>query len=584
MKLKKVLTTALLSLLLLCWAPPSRAALTDSQATQQINGAINTHYASADIDAAEKKLLEVIKACGTSCSPTVMALAWMYVGIVRGSGRDDVNGAQEAFRAAKAADGAVKLDELFATDLVKRLFAQTTTSGAMPMMEDIRDRASQPEVVSGISCTLEATEVETQRPIPISCALGGGAAKASLSYRHESNAAWKDLPLTKTGNRWVGEIPCADTKQLGVLAYRVRALDAQGKEIDTLGTEEEPLELSLVDTTDVPPPALPGQAAPETCRPKKVEEPAGPKLGSYGEACSDTAQCQGGLFCTDGKCTADVSCESDSDCVSGTCIDNTCALPDTDCEGDDCEKLNRVPGNWFGLQGGLDFAMLGGERVCHEDADLAFSCFENGAPYIGVPNDNFAGDIDGGFRTATVRVMLSYERVISSLFSVEGRLGFAFNGGPESPASRGGDDSTFLPFHAEARMKAYFTRVYRDDGSGLKGPSGFVTLGGGLAQVDPHVVVPVGECRAGDVAPTPSTQQRMITTREQACKESTNQVFDVKDVDVYKRLGQAFVTGGIGFRFGFGRRVAAIASVNGQLLLPSVGFTLSPSLGVIAGF
>ncbi len=584
MKLKKVLTTGLLSLLLLCWALPSSAALTDTQANQQIDNAINTHYASADIDAAEKKLLEVIKACGTTCSAKVMARAWMYVGIVRGSGRDDVTGAQEAFRAAKAADGAVKLDELFATDLVKRIFAQTTASGAMPLMDDIRDRASQPEAVSGITCSLEATEVETQRPIPIACAVGSGASTASLSYRHESAAAWKDVALTKSGNRWVGEIPCVDTKQLGVVSYRVRVLDGQGKEIDSLGTEEEPLELSLVDTTDIPPPSLPGQQPPASCRPKKVEEPAGPKLGSYGESCTDTAQCQGGLFCTDGKCAADVSCESDSDCVSGTCIDNICALPDSDCEGDDCEKLNRVPGNWFGLQGGLDFAMMGGERVCHEDADLAFSCFENGQPYIGVPNDNFAGEIDGGFRTATARIMLSYERVLSSIFSVEGRLGFAFNGGPESPSSRGGDDSKFLPFHAEGRAKVYFTRVYRDDGSGLKGPSGFVMLGGGLAQVDPHVSVPVGECRAGDVALSPATGQRMITMREQACQQSTNQVFGVKDVDVYKRLGQAFVTGGIGFRYGFGRRVAAIASVNGQFLLPSVGFTLSPSLGVIAGF
>jgi len=585
MKLKKVLTTGLLSLMLLLRAVPSSAALTDSQATQQINNAINTHYASADIDAAEKKLLEVIKGCGTSCSASVIATAWMYVGIVRGSGRDDVTGAQEAFRAAKTADSAVKLDELFATDLVKRIFAQTTASaGAMPLMEDIRDRAAQPEVVSGITCSLEAAEVETQRPIPISCAVGAGAATVALSYRHESSETWKNVPLTKSGSRWVGEIPCADTKQIGVVSYRVRGVDGQGKEVDTLGTDEEPLELSLVDTTDIPPPSLPGQAPPASCRPKKVEEPAGPKLGTYGDSCSDTAQCQGGLFCTDGKCTADVSCESDSDCVSGTCLDNVCALPDADCEGDDCEKPNRVPGNWFGLQGGVDFAMMGGDRVCHEDADLAFSCFENGQPYIGVPNDNFAGDIEGGFQTATARVMLSYERVISSLFSIEGRLGFAFNGGPESPASRGGDDSKFLPFHAEARMKAYFTRVYRDDGSGLNGPSGFVMLGGGLAQVDPHVSVPVGECRAGDVAPTPSSQQREITPRERDCKQSDNQVFAVKDVDVYKRLGQGFATGGIGFRYGFGRRVAAIASVNVQVLLPSVGFTVSPSLGVLAGF
>jgi hypothetical protein len=254
-------------------------------------------------------------------------------------------------------------------------------------------------------------------------------------------------------------------------------------------------------------------------------------------------------------------------------------MPSDDCEGDDCEKASRIPNNWFGLQGGVDFAMMGGDQVCGRDADLAFSCFENGDPYRGLPNENFAGNIDGGFRTATARVMLSYERVLSSVISIEGRVGFAFNGGPESPKARGGNGSTFLPIHAEGRMKVYFTKVYRDDGSGLSGPSGFVLLGGGLAQVDPHVSVPVAECRGES---DPNTN--LITMGEQNCIASENRALEVTDVDVYQRLGQAFVTTGVGFRYGFGKRVAGVASLNAQLLLPSVGFTLSPSLGVSAGF
>jgi hypothetical protein len=148
--------------------------------------------------------------------------------------------------------------------------------------------------------------------------------------------------------------------------------------------------------------------------------------------------------------------------------------------------------------------------------------------------------------------------------------------------SLGGDNSKFLPYHAEARLKMYFSKVYREDGSGLRGPSVFVMLGGGLAQVDPHVVVPVGECRVD--SPAPVNGQRMISGRENACRESSNQVFQVKDVDVYQRLGQGFVSGGIGLRWGFGKHIAAIANLNAQFLLPSTGFTLSPSLGVSAGF
>jgi hypothetical protein len=363
----------------------------------------------------------------------------------------------------------------------------------------------------------------------------------------------------------------------------VRALGAQGQVVDTMGDEQDPDELNLVQTTEAKPPALPNQPPPASCRPKKAPEPKGPTLGSYGDACSDSAQCQGGLTCSDGKCTADVSCETDADCASGACIDNICALPD-ECEGEDCALESRAPGNWFGLQGGLDFAMMSGTAVCDPEADASFSCFENGDPYVGVPNSNYAGGIDGGFRASTARVMLSYERAIASAFSIEGRLGFAFNGGPESSKALGGDSSKFLPYHVEGRVKMYFSKVYRDDGSGLRGPSAFVMLGGGLAQVDPHVVVPVGECRIDSQALPVNGQEVQITARENACRESTNQVFQIKDLDVYQRLGQGFVSGGIGLRWGLGKHVAAIANLNAQFLLPSTGFTLSPSLGLSAGF
>lgn len=581
MKLEQVVTATFLSLALFCMATRASAAPTNEQANAQIDNAINSHYASADIARAEKKLLELIKSCTGSCAPAVIARAWMYVGIVRGSGRDDLVGAREAFAAAKAADPAVKLDDLFATDLVKRAFAETPapTTGAdgMPLLGDIRDRAGQEPDASSTVCSLDVSEVETQRPIPISCRTVAGAESAVLSYRHESSSRWRQLAMKKVGDAWVAEIPCADTTQIGVLAYHVRALDLQGGELDSLGDEQEPRELSLVQVTDAKPPALPGQAAPASCRPKKKAEPKGPTLGSYGDACTDGSQCQGGLTCTDGMCSADVSCDSDAECVSGICIDNVCSIPDED------DASSRVPSNWIGLQAGLDFAMMSGSQVCGDDAALAFSCFEGGDPYRGVPNYNYAGSIDGGFRPATARVMLSYERVISSLFSIEGRFGFAFNGGPESPRALGGDNSKFLPFHAEGRVKAYFTKVYRSDGSGLRGPSGFFMLGGGLAQVDPHVSVPVGECRVDD-GTAASSGQRIISRQEDQCRSSANQVFAVKDVDVYQRLGQAFITGGIGFRYGLGKHVAAVASLNAQFLLPSTGFTLSPSLGVGAGF
>ncbi|HVZ32393.1 MAG TPA: EB domain-containing protein [Polyangiaceae bacterium] len=604
MKLHQAVAAAFLVLFVpffaaLLVAAPASAASGDAKATRQIDDAINTNYASADIDLAEKKLLDVIKNCATACSPSVVARAWMYVGIVRGSGRDDSAGAQAAFASAKAADPNVKLDDLFATDLVKKVFALTTPGGAgaaaaggptaagapMPLMDDIKNRAQQPPEVTAITCSLKPGEVETQRPIPLVCRAAAGTDSIVLSYKHEGTTRWHELKLTKQNGAFLGEIPCTDTAQIGVLAYRLRAFDSKAQQVDALGTEQDPLEVNLVDTTTAPPPSLPGQPAPASCRPKKVELPTGPKLGTYGDACTTNNQCQGGLSCISGKCSSDVHCESDSECFAGTCVDNVCVANRDDCEGAECTKQSRVSKNWFGIQGGVDFAMMSGSQVCGENADVSFSCFEGGSPYRGLPNQNFAGNIDSGFRTATARVMLSYERALGSILSLEGRLGFAFNGGPESPKNEGGDGSKFLPFHAEARLKLYFTKVYRDDGNGLKGPSGFVLLGGGVEQVDPHVSVPVAECRqSGLDTPFVPGQPTQITQAEENCIQSSNRALSVKDVDVYQRLGQGFVTAGVGLRYGFGRHMAAILSVTGEVLLPSVGLTLSPTLGVLAGF
>jgi hypothetical protein len=167
----------------------------------------------------------------------------------------------------------VKLDDLFATELVKRVFQQTTPAGAgeMPLIGEIQARAGEEPTVSNITCTPTVSEVETQRPIPFSCKVPGTPAKVVLSYKHERDTSWHDLPLTLKGKSWIGELACSETKQHGVLAYRVKALNAQGQETDTLGDEQDPLEINLVDQTDAPAPSLPDQMAPESCRPKKPE-------------------------------------------------------------------------------------------------------------------------------------------------------------------------------------------------------------------------------------------------------------------------------------------------------------------------
>src|SRR5687767_3238296 len=108
--------TILLAALLSLVALPAQAQFTrDTAANKKIDEAINQHYVATDFEKAEGVLLGTINACGDKCSPQVFGRAWMYVGIVRGSGKNNQPGAKEAFQKAAAADPNVKLNTVLAT-------------------------------------------------------------------------------------------------------------------------------------------------------------------------------------------------------------------------------------------------------------------------------------------------------------------------------------------------------------------------------------------------------------------------------------------------------------------------------------
>src|SRR5262245_5833762 len=107
MAIVRRLALTFFSLVFLLVAGTASAAPRDKAAQKKIEEAIYTHFLNTDFDAAEGLLLGTVRACEDKCSPSVVAKAWMYVGIIRGSGRNDIPGAQEAFSTALAADPAV---------------------------------------------------------------------------------------------------------------------------------------------------------------------------------------------------------------------------------------------------------------------------------------------------------------------------------------------------------------------------------------------------------------------------------------------------------------------------------------------
>src|SRR5688572_3085411 len=78
------------------------AAPRDKAALKKIDEALTTHYLNMDFDAAEGVLIGTIRACEDKCSGAVVAKAWMYVGIVKGAGRNDLAAALDAFKKAIA--------------------------------------------------------------------------------------------------------------------------------------------------------------------------------------------------------------------------------------------------------------------------------------------------------------------------------------------------------------------------------------------------------------------------------------------------------------------------------------------------
>ena len=185
----------LITALLLFVAGSVHAAPRDAAATQKIDEAINKYYLATEFDKAESLLKGVIEACEDRCSPQVKAKAFMYIGIVRGSGRQDNGGAKDAFAQALALDPGVKLDDALATPATKQAFesAGGAGGGGAPAPEPAEAPAPKTggggggAVPGNMECTPNVKQVEMQRTIPVACTTDEPATKVTLRYKPFGN-------------------------------------------------------------------------------------------------------------------------------------------------------------------------------------------------------------------------------------------------------------------------------------------------------------------------------------------------------------------------------------------------------------
>jgi len=211
--------------------------------------------------------------------------------------------------------------------------------------------------------------------------------------------------------------------------------------------------------------------------------------------------------------------------------------------------------NWlsFGVQ--LDFMILGSTSgVC--SGDSGYDCFfDPDVYYADIPIDRLNGqdgnEVAGGFKRATLRLLVGYDRFFGENFGVGARLGWAFLGGPQAPGG-----SAFLPIHGEAR----FTYVFGERPLASAGVRGFVHLSGGVAQVDTAVPVVVY-----------LNQQDFLADKRTG-------------LTAWKKSGFAFAALGGGVMYAITPNTGPYLDIRLMQMFGLPGTALSPQLGWTHGF
>lgn len=563
----------------------------DNAANKKIDEAINEHYLATDFDKAEAVLTGTINACGEKCSPGVIAKAWMYVGIVRGSGKNDQSGAKDAFQKALATDPNVKLDTQLATPETQATFGGLGGSGAAAAPEKPATKPAAPAAEDsgagdkgGLKCTPDTREVQTRRPIPFQCTSDEEVASMELRYK-PFGGEWQTVKMKKKDDAFRGEVPCTGTGAAGALKVYVRAKDAQGESVDSFGSKSKPVEFTLSESSTGAP-SYEGEEPPARCEAKEECPPDFPGCGGakkrgnkdWGAACDNSSECKEGLLCNDGTCEQAPACETNADCQTGTCVDNKCSVSDEAGSSGPAYKKN-----WFGIHFAQDIAIVGGSDVCSaaSQSNNGYACYAAGTtdqPYNGDPYPG-AG-IASGTVLATHRILLSYDRALTRNIELGARAGFAFGGGPPAGKNDTSAGTSFLPAHLEARLSYWI-------GKGVlskKGIRPYVHIGGGVAQVDAKVKVRVADC-SGLTDDLSNTAPRYLCSMGAPPSNGNYSPGSLpqQDLDAWRKMGQGFITAGGGAMYAFTDRLGLQLNLNLMLMVPSSGFVIQPSLGLEYG-
>lgn len=528
----------------------------DASANKKIDEAINNHYLMMQLDKAESLLTGTVSACGDKCSPQTKAKAWMYVGIVRGSGKNDQSGAAEAFATAKGIDPSVKLDEALATPETKTTFEGAAGSASssepdpvadpMPMDSGSAPGAAPPPagVPGDMLCSPQGADIQTNMPIPISCSSDAAVVEGFIKFKEPGGSDWKKIALSEVSGQWQAEIPCKFTTSTGELKFYIGMKDASGEYVDQFGSKKAPASITVSDSGVAP--AFPGQPPVQSCVATAGSSDCPPDFPGcestestavcgdldWGASCGNSSQCKCGLLCEGGQCVTAPTCTADDECDTGSCVDGYCSAVSG---GDAPGAFSR---HILSFAAGLDLMPVAGvANLCGADEGFGDSygiqCYDTES------NRSFPEGVDvgAGAAPAQLRLKLGYDYAITQHILFGARVGFAFLNSHPSAAN----EPAFLPLHIEVRGAYNFTSLAK------KGLQAGLYLGGGFAESNAKLVV--------------------------------------EETEIYKVAGRAFGALGGTLGYAFAPNVAVNLDVQGMFLLPAGGITpvVHPALSFVYG-
>jgi hypothetical protein len=489
----------------------------DQAALELAKKAIESDYLGTKFAEAKKKLDQALALCGPkSCSNAVVARLHRDLGVVHIGGFTKPDEGKAEFVAALKADPTIALDPDLTSEEVQAAFneakllaggaASAPPSGGSSGSPTSNPPTNPPSSVQGDLVHTPPAEQTVMTPVPIYAELAEGvvAAKVVLQYRPFGAEAWKSLEMPKVKQGYGLEVPCFDVGGVtGQLKYFIQAFDADNNMVSFAGTRNAPISVTIKLQLDADPPHLPGQAP--------------------SPRCADRADCPPGIP----GCAKEVGPDEPPPEAGSTIKKNWLSL--------------SFQQDWLGVSGAKNTCSGGNE----------YACFEADEFYAPIPYDKSGGELAGGMSIATSRLLIGYERIFGKNISVGARVGFAFGGGPQAP-----EGAAFIPVHAEARA-AYWFGADPFSRSGLRP---YLTLGGGLAQVDASVEVSVY-----------TTEQDFIADKRQV-------------LDAWKKSGLVFIAAGGGAMYAIKANTGPFAELRVVQLFGSSGTALGATIGYAYGF